>query len=393
MICELKNFNDPFYWNIQAIKDGNNLILHQGGTSSSKTWSNLQFIVLWSLKYPNELTSVVSETMPHLKRGAMKDFINILNNAGLYSEKIHNKSEHKFKIGKSIVEFFSADQSDKLRGPRRNNLFINECNNITFDSFEQLNIRTSGWTILDYNPTSEFYVHSDLINLPKSKFFKSTYKNNKFLPAKIIEAIEAKRNNPKYANWWRVYGEGEVGSNEGLIYPKIHIIDSMPEGITKFYGLDFGYTNDPTALIEVCKKDNALYLNEVIYETQLLNRDIIARMKQHDIKGNMIVADSAEPKTIAEIYGAGFNIHPAEKGKDSINAGIQLINEFDIYVTKDSLNLIKEFRNYQYVKDKNGKTLNVPCDYYNHGLDAVRYLVLKQFSKKYIFSGHKLAKC
>jgi len=390
MTAVLKNFNQSVFDTAKAINEGKNIIVHQGGTSSGKTFSILQFIIIYSLKHENQLTSIVAETMPHLRRGAMRDFFNILNAAGLYSEKDHNKTENIYKIGSSIIEFFSADSPDKLRGPRRNNLFLNECNNITYDAYDQLHIRTKGWEILDFNPTSEFWVHEYVLKNQNVAFFKTTYLNNKFLDKKIIDSIEEKKNNPKFENWWRVFGLGEIGQSGGLIYPVFETCEQMPEG-QYYYGLDFGYSNDETALVQVTKINNKIYCNELIYETGLLNKDIIARLKSLNVGKNIIIADSAEMKTIDEIALAGFNIKPCTKGKDSIMFGIQLVNQFDLVVTKRSLNLIKELRNYAYQKNKDGNYINYPIDYYNHSLDALRYVVVAQYEpKKPSFVGHKV---
>jgi len=390
MICTLDKFNDPFYWTAKAIQEGKDIVIHQGGTSSSKTWSNLQYIIINSLKHDNELTSIVSETMPHLKRGAMRDFFTIINNAGMYKAENHNKTDNTYKVGNSLVEFFSADSPDKVRGPRRNNLFINECNNISYETYDQLHTRTKGWEILDFNPVSEFWVHNDVLNNDKlnTAFFKSTYKNNKFLDKKIIDSIEAKKDNPKYSNWWRIYGMGEIGIFEGLIFPIFHQIEELPISDSYFYGLDFGYSVDPTSLIKMCKIGNKLYCDELIYETQLLNSDIIKRFTKFAVnKSELIVADSAEPKSIDEIYRAGYNVKPAIKGADSVVYGLNHLNELEIYVTKRSINLIKELRNYAWDKDKTGKQLNKPIDLFNHAIDAIRYAAnfMNKKSDKFYF--------
>ena len=347
----------------------------QGGTSSSKTFSIIPFLITHALNEPNQEISIVAESIPHLKRGAIRDFIKIMQFTNNWNPDKFNKSDsiYRFNNG-SFIEFFSADQDEKLRGARRDVLFINECNNVTFEAYNQLAIRTKKFIYLDYNPTSEFWVHTDLMNDADSSFVCLTYKDNEALEPTIVKEIEKAKERAKtskyWANWWKVYGLGEVGSLEGVIFSNWKLIDELPkEARLLGLGLDFGYTNDPTAIVEVYQYNGTRILNEVCYQTQMLNTDIARTLPD----GYRIIADSAEPKSIEEIRRAGKKIEGVTKGKDSITFGVDIMQRQQYLVTSSSLNLIKELRNYSWDVDKTGKRLNKPIDLWNHAIDAVRY--------------------
>jgi phage terminase large subunit len=357
----------------------------QGGTSSSKTFTILPLLIQYAMDTPNSEISVVAESIPHLKRGALKDFLKIMQWTDNFNSNNFNKSNltYKFTNG-SYIEFFSADQPDKLRGARRDVLFINECNNITFESYQQLSIRTKKFIYLDYNPTNEFWVHTDLINDSNSDFIILTYKDNEALDPAIVKEIEKAQEKAKtsayWENWWNVYGLGQLGTLEGVIFENYELIDTIPtEAKLIGYGLDFGYSNDPSALIEVHEYDGKIICNEVIYSTSLLNSDIINLMS-HD-KRLPIWADSAEPKSIEEIRRAGYNIKAVVKGADSINFGISVLQQRQMLITKTSVNLIKELRAYSWDTDKTGKKLNIPCGP-DHAIDALRYFAMMQLAIK-----------
>ena len=321
------------------------------------------------------MLSVVSETFPHLKRGAIRDFQNIMEAHNYWKVKNWNKtnSVYTFETG-SKIEFFSADQPGKVRGPRRQVLFINEANNVSYETYTQLEIRTEKIIWLDWNPVQEFWWYEEVQPKQDVDFIILTYKDNEALGDDMIKALEVRKHNK---NWWRVYGEGLLGEAEGRIYRDWQIIDSMPdfphEAKLWRYGLDWGYSNDPTAGVAVYKYDGGYILDEVLYQTRLSNSEVIDMFKNMDRK--LIIADNNEPKSIADLKMAGLMIMPCEKGKDSVLNGIQFVQDQRISITKRSLNLIKEYRNYLWMTDKDGKTINEPSDIFNHLMDALRYAI------------------
>jgi phage terminase large subunit len=355
------------------------LVINQGGTSSSKTWSILQILLIHAVKRDNLVISVVSETLPHIKRGAMRDFMIMLKNEGLYNQQMHDKTNNAFHFGSSFIEFFGADSDDKVRGPRRDILFLNECNNVNEATFDQLEVRTKERIYLDYNPTHEFWAHELMNYRDDYDYIHSTYLDNDLLDERIKKSIEQRKNNQ---NWWKVYGRGEIGQLEGVVFHNWQQIDKYPDDLKwEIYGLDFGYSNDPTTIIRIGFKEGKLYLDEMLYQTGLTNNEIAGFIK-NKIGRATIIADSAEPKSIEEIYRHGIDIRGAEKGKDSILFGIDLLQEYHMKVTKRSINIIKELRNYTWDKDKNGKQLNKPIDMFNHGIDALRYAATYKLRKK-----------
>lgn len=347
----------------------------QGGTSASKTYSILAVLINKAITIPNLEISIVAESIPHLRRGAFKDFIKILKWTNRYSDTQLNKSllTYQFKNG-SIVEFFSADDSSKLRGARRDILYINECNNVTFESYNELSIRTKKEVYLDFNPANEFWVHTEVKGEADTDFIILTYLDNEALDESIISQIEKNRDKAKtssyWENWWRVYGLGEVGSLEGVIFNNWKEIDTIPKDAKLVgIGLDFGYTNDPTAAVEVYNWNGKRILNEVIYRTGLLNSDI-AKMLPKQIP---IYADSSEPKSIDELRRFGLLCKGVTKGADSIRYGIDVMQRQDYLVTSSSTNVIKELRSYCWDTDKQGVKLQKPIDNFNHSIDAIRY--------------------
>jgi phage terminase large subunit len=368
------NVTSVFGRNITAFNNGKRYIINQGGTSSSKTYSILQLLILIALKKDNLMISIVSESLPHLKRGAMRDFQNILISMNLYNDAMHNKSNNEFTIGNSKVEFFSADSSSKLRGARRDILYINEANNIDKNSFDELSIRTKQTTFLDYNPVSEFWVHQHLLNNTSIdiEFIKSTFRDNDFLDDNIVKDIE-RRKETDY-EWYKVYGLGEIGNLEGVIFSNYNIVKELPESPKRILGCDFGFTNDATAIVDIRYSDGEIFIDELLYQTDLTNNQIAKFITSDiDLKSVVMICDSAEPKSIAELQMFGVRCIPADKGADSIRNGIDLMKQYKINITERSINLIKEIRNYRWKTDRTGKSLNVPIDIWNHCIDASRY--------------------
>ena len=353
----------------------NRVKIIQGGTSASKTYSILAVLINKALSIHGIEISVVAETIPHLRRGALRDFLKIMKSTGRYFEERFNRSLLRYEFANgSVIEFFSADDSSKLRGARRDILYINECNNVTFDAYNELAIRTRKEVYLDFNPANEFWVHTELKDEPDSDFLILTYKDNEALDQSIIDQIEKNREKAKtstyWANWWKVYGEGQLGMLEGVVFSNWKQIDTIPKEAKLIgLGLDFGYTNDPTAIIEIYNYNGQRIVNELVYQTGLLNSDIAKLLP----KNVVVYADSSEPKSIDEIKRHGITIKGVTKGKDSINYGIDVIQRNEYLVTSNSGNLIKELRSYIWDTDKQGKRLNKPIDFNNHAIDAFRY--------------------
>lgn len=359
----------------------------QGGTSAGKTYGILPILIDKATKSKLEI-SVVSESIPHIRRGALKDFLKIMHDTNRYIEPNYNKSFLKYTFANgSYIEFFSADQPDRLRGARRDILYINEANNISFEAYQQLAIRTSKEVYIDYNPTHEFWAHTELKKDKDSDFIILNYKDNEALSESIVKEIEKAREKAKtsdyWANWWKVYGLGEIGSLEGVVFSNWKEIQQVPNDARCIgYGLDFGYTNDPTAVVACYKFNEQIIFDEIIYRKGLLNSDIKDLLNNNKVGKLPIYGDSAEPKSIDELRRYGFNIRGVDKGKDSVMFGIDIMQQFNFFVTKRSTNTIKELRNYIWDKDKQGNTMNKPIDAFNHSIDAMRYFSMMTFKKK-----------
>ena len=346
----------------------------QGGTSAGKTFGILPILIDKATKTGGLEISVVAESIPHLRRGALRDFLKIMKWTNRFVSERYNKSYLRYDFANgSFIEFFSADDSSKLRGARRDILYINECNTINFDAYNELSIRTKREVYLDFNPANEFWVE-EIKEDKEADFIILTYKDNEALDKGIVDQIEKNRlkaeTSTYWRNWWKVYGLGELGMLEGVVFSNWKPIDIIPKEARLIgLGMDFGYTNDPTSIIEVWKHNETRILNEVTYQTGLLNSDI-AKLLPKDVP---VYADSAEPKSIADIQRYGITIKGVTKGRDSINYGIDVMQRENYLVTSKSINLIKELRSYCWDSDKTGKRLNKPVDNYNHAIDAVRY--------------------
>ncbi len=368
----------------------------QGGSSAAKTYSILAVEIDHCTKNPYTETSVVAESIPHLKRGAMRDFMKIMTVTGRFNAARWNATDFRYKFANgSYIEFFSADDDSKLRGARRDRLYMNEANNLSFHAYTELAARTKQSVILDWNPVNEFWFHSELMQDEDVDFLILTYKDNEACPKSARDFIEKARvkaeTSEYWANWYKVYGLGQVGTLQGAIYEDFEVVEGIDVSRAKFValGLDWGFSNDPTALVAIYRQGDCLLIQELLYSTGLTNQDIADKLRSLGItRAWEIVADSAEPKSIEEIYRLGFNIKPAEKGPDSVRNGIDILKRFKLQVTKDSTNLIKELRSYTWATDKEGKNTGVPIDSFNHACDAMRYVALNKLrvsnSGKYV---------
>ena len=362
----------------KAYKSDTRITCLQGGTRSSKTYSLCQLFIVKCLEETGKVFTICRKTLPALKGTAYRDVLNILKELKLYREEHHNKSELSYNLNGNLLEFISVDQPQKIRGRKRDYLWLNECNEFAYEDWQQLILRTTGKIYLDYNPSDPYsWIYEKVITRDDCTFLKSTYLANPFLDKDTIAEIERlKELDPEY---WRVYGMGEIGSISTQIFRNFNLVDDV-QGRLIGYGLDFGFTNSPTALVEVRQLDDSLYIRELLYEKRLTNTDLANKMKEIGIdRTTEIVADSAEPKSIEEIYRQGFNIKPAKKGA-GIHLGIDIMRRYKLNITKDSLNAIKEFRSYKWATDKNGDVLNAPVKVNDHLVDAVRYLCLNKLS-------------
>ena len=344
----------------------------QGGTSASKTISILLYLIdrAQSDTKPT-ITSVVSESFPHLKRGAIKDFLDILKTHEYYKDASWNKTDYvyTFETG-SKIEFFSADQPGKVRGPRRDRLFINEANNVPHETFDQLEVRTKDFIFLDWNPVNEFWFYTE-VNGKRTdvEHLTLTYKDNEALDPAIVASIEQRM---EKKGWWQVYGLGQLGEVEGKIYKDWEILEDLPHVARLVrYGVDFGYSNDPTSVVAIYYYNGGYIWDEICFQKGMSNKQIADTLSNQPQA--LVIADSAEPKSIDEIKSYGINVQPAEKGPDSVRNGIQLVQDQRISVTKRSVNIIKEYRNYLWETDRDGKILNAPEHTWSHSMDAGRY--------------------
>lgn len=348
----------------------------QGGTSAGKTFGILPILIDIGARYSMSEISVVAESIPHLKRGAIKDFKKIMVQTGRWNPNNWNASDYKYTFyNGSVIEFFSADNDAKLRGARRDYLYMNECNNMTFHAYTELASRTKKGIYLDWNPTNEFWFHTELQGDSDVDFLVINYLDNEACPDSalnfILKAKEKATTNPYWDNWYRVYGLGELGKLEGAIYQNWEV-GEFQEIDVPIYGQDYGFSIDPTTLVKVSidKANEIIYAKELLYQKGLNTKDIYTVTSLQVDKG-LVIGDSAEPRLISELKGLGLNIKEAVKGQGSITAGISLIQGYKMIIDKDSHNLIKELNNYCWLESKS----KTPIDDYNHLLDALRYAV------------------
>ena len=349
---------------------------HIGGTRSGKTYAVLQFLIVKAIENKETIT-IVRKTIPSLKRTVIKDFKDILIGLNIWQDENYNITDRIYNLYDSTIQFLSTDDADKLRGIKSTILFVDEASEIDEESYFQLSIRTSGKIILAYNPTVSPYHW--LRTMPEVERFVTTYRDNIYLPKEMVDAIEnLQHTNEKY---WKIYGKGEFAPNDKAIFT-FELCDSIDADFVAF-GIDFGFSNDPTALCAVYKNSDTIFLEELIYEKGLVTNDIVAKLNSLDIqKSEEIWGDSAEPRLIEELYRSGFNIKPVVKGKDSIKFGIGVMQNYKIKILKTSQNLINEMYAYQYSTDKHGYTTDTPEGGLDHLIDAARYACMMKLSQK-----------
>lgn len=351
----------------KAFNGGYRYIVHEGGTRSGKTHSILSVLYHIANSRPG-ITSVVSETFPHLRKGAIRDYKTLLQSQNAWDGKGWNKTESVHTLAEDkILEFFSADNSTKVHGPERDYLFINEGQNIPYEIVRHLFVRTTKTIFIDFNPTREFWAHTEIKEDPKTFWVHSTYKDNPFLTDEQVYEIEK---NKKNKTWWAIYGEGKIAESEAAIYRGWKLIDEVPhEARLERYGLDFGYTNDPTTIDAIYFHNGGYIIDEITHQKGLSNKQIADILNSQE-KKTLTIADSAEPKSIDELASYGVSVLPSKKGKGSVNQGIQYVQDQRISITKRSTNAIKEYRNYLWLIDKDEKTTNTPAPGFDHHMDA-----------------------
>lgn len=373
---------DLFYANYTPTAPG---VINQGGTSSSKTYSILQVLFVLLAETGRLTCTVVGQDIPNLKVGALRDALDIYAGSEPLQQLIrsYNKSERIFEfVNGSVLEFKSYDSAQDAKSGKRDMLFVNEANGVPYPIFEELHLRTRLRTYLDYNPNAEFWAHEHLIGRPGWQLIISDHRHNTFLSDAVRAKIEGLKQ--RDLELWRVYARGKTGKIEGLILRDTHPALARPDG-AKYLGtgLDFGFTNDPTAAVDVYLSGGELYLDELIYEPGLTNPDIYARLTAvRPARQFQVVADSAEPKSIAELARLGLPVEPALKGPDSIAAGLDLLRRYRLNLLPSCVGLKKELANYKWKVDRlTGKSTNQPVDAFNHAVDALRYLCLTKLPR------------
>lgn len=357
------------------------IIVEQGGTRSGKTYNILLWIILkYTTQNKNKIITICRKAFPSLRASVMRDFLDILKHLNIYNETNHNKSNSEYMLYGNLVEFISLDMPQKVRGRKRNLLFINEANELNWEDWQQLIFRTDEKIIIDYNPSDEYHwIYDKVIPRDDCAFFRTTYQDNPFLEDSIKQEIERLKETDE--QYWQIYGLGLKGISKATIF-KYFECNKIPENAQFIaYGADAGYSNDPSTLVSVYILHHNLYIKEHLYRTQMTTKDLHNTFKETNIARKQIYMDSSEPRLIEELRRMGWNIRPSVKGRDSINAGIDLLKRYKIYITNKSNNAIQEFRNYKWKEDRTGKLTNNPEDKNNHIIDAVRYAAYSVLSK------------
>ncbi|GAA4905664.1 PBSX family phage terminase large subunit [Mucilaginibacter defluvii] len=357
------------------------VVVNQGGTSSGKTFAILQVLFCLACETGGLVITVCGQDMPNLKAGAVRDALAIYNsslplNAAV---KMYNKSDRFFEfINGSIIEFRSYDSAQDAKSGKRDYLFVNEANGISWDVYNELALRTKKRVFLDYNPNIEFWVHNKLLGRDGVQLIISDHRHNPFIEDSVRQKIEALRHIDE--GLWKVYARGLTGKISGLVFNNWRVCEAIPHNARLIAtGLDFGFTNDPTACLQVYRQNGELWVHELFYEPALTNTDIAAKLKQYGLNFNHeVVADSAEPKSIEELRRMGWLISAAKKGPDSVANSIDILQRYKINITRASTNLRNELGRYKWKTDKAGRSVNQPVDAWNHLVDALRYVALNK---------------
>jgi phage terminase large subunit len=353
------------------------ITVEQGGTRSGKTYKINLFFVIKLMQEKGKVFTICRASLPSLKGSVMRDFFDILQRMGMYSEEYHNKTENTYWLNENLVEFVSVDQPQKIRGRKRNYLFINEANELNYEAWMQLAFRTEEKIVIDYNPSDEYsWIYDQVLTRDDCEFHITTYLDNPFLPSELVQEIERLREADE--NYWTIYGLGQRGQSSELVYTHWEVVSEFPENCEVVYGLDFGYIN-PSALVKVGFKEGAVYVDEMLYEYKLTTTDLVARINAAGIeRHNEIFCDNADPAAIEELSRARLNAKPAHK---DVLEGIMKVKSMPLRITSRSVNVLKEIRNYKWKLDKNGKILEEVVKFSDHSLDAIRYAV---FTKLYL---------
>ena len=354
--------------------------INQGGTSSGKTYSIMQLLYVKAMEQYGRVITVVGQDIPNLKAGAFRDAKTIRNNSPILQRwfpKINEGERIIYCVNGSIIEFKSYKDAQDAKSGKRHILFVNEANGVSFEIFWQLYIRTSEEVYIDYNPSARFWVHEKMLSRNDVQLIISDHRTNHFLTPQqhaMIEGIEDEE-------LWKVYARGLTGAITGLVFPRFNVVDKLPpreEWKASIYCLDFGFTNDPTALVHLVLAHGEIWLDEILYSVGMTNPMIAERAKAAGLtRADNIVADSAEPKSIAELRSMGLSVEACVKGADSVINGIDIMSRYTINVTQRSTGLRKELLNYKWKVTKDGITTNEPVDCFNHAIDAARYGALK----------------
>ena len=348
----------------------------QGGSRSGKTYNIIIWFIVKLLQENGKTLTVVRQSLPSIKGTVLRDFIDILSKLGIYSEDNHNKTDQIYTLNGNIIEFVSADQPQKIRGRARNYLFCNEANELSYEAWMQLVMRTEGKIVIDYNPSDvSSWIYDTVIPRDDADFHITTFRDNPFLPKELVDELE--RLKDADPNYWQIYGLGERGLNQDLIYSHWRTTEHMPEEGETVYGLDFGF-NNPSSLVKVTFHDGTAYVKEMLYETKLTTNDLVDKLKLMNLDSyDEIYCDAAEPKTIEELVRCGFNAKPANK---DVTEGIRTVKGTPLIVQQDSVNLLKEFKSYRWKTDRNGNKLDQPVKFADHACDAMRYAIFSKLT-------------